>query len=344
MEIPIQNIYYMLCYSWDKLKEKDVVDVSGLNSTKLVNLFAKVLLEGVKHQLKRGLDRGYVTQHDEIRGIKGKIDFTSSIQSLSFQQAKAFCTYDELEYNVLHNQIIKTTLHLLTRTKGLDAILKDEMIGLYRLLREIETISITKHHFNQVVIHRNNRFYEFLILVCEIIYDHLLPDEEPGKMKFKDFLQDEKMMPYVFENFIRNFYKHEQTDYKVLRENIKWNAEAEQQEDLDYLPQMQTDITLRSPTRNLIIDTKFYKNTFLYNFGKPKIHSKDLYQLSSYLSNVQTQEEPGYPKWEGMLLYPTVQQSVTLSYNFHRHPLCIKTINLNQDWELIHRDLLLMIA
>ncbi|WP_078427483.1 hypothetical protein [Alkalihalobacterium alkalinitrilicum] len=65
--------------------------------------------------------------------------------------------------------------------------------------------------------------------------------------------------------------------------------------------------------------------------------------MSSYLLNVQTQEEPGYQKLEGMLLYPTVQQNVTLSYNFHGHPLSIKTINLNQDWELIHRDLLLMI-
>ena len=26
MKIPIQNIYYLLCYAWNKLDEKDIVD------------------------------------------------------------------------------------------------------------------------------------------------------------------------------------------------------------------------------------------------------------------------------------------------------------------------------
>jgi 5-methylcytosine-specific restriction enzyme subunit McrC len=44
MEIPIQNIYYLLCYAWNKLEERDIVDVKGIETTELCDLFAKVLI------------------------------------------------------------------------------------------------------------------------------------------------------------------------------------------------------------------------------------------------------------------------------------------------------------
>src|SRR5689334_4123821 len=58
--IPIQNIYYLLCYAWNRLDEKDIVDVSSLMSTQLVDLFAKVLISGTHHLVRRGFDRGYL--------------------------------------------------------------------------------------------------------------------------------------------------------------------------------------------------------------------------------------------------------------------------------------------
>ena len=60
MEIPIQNIYYLLCYAWNKLEEGNIVDVKGIETNKLYNLFAKVLINGASRLLKMGLDRGWV--------------------------------------------------------------------------------------------------------------------------------------------------------------------------------------------------------------------------------------------------------------------------------------------
>ncbi|NIQ13085.1 MAG: restriction endonuclease, partial [Candidatus Dadabacteria bacterium] len=57
MSIPIQNIYYLLCYAWNKLEEKDLVNVQEEDTTKLIDLFAKVLINGTTYLLKRGLDR-----------------------------------------------------------------------------------------------------------------------------------------------------------------------------------------------------------------------------------------------------------------------------------------------
>ena len=60
MEIPVQNIYYLLCYAWNKLEERDIVDVQGIETTELQDLFAKVLLGGTSRLIKMGLYRGYV--------------------------------------------------------------------------------------------------------------------------------------------------------------------------------------------------------------------------------------------------------------------------------------------
>ena len=64
-------------------------------------------------------------------------------------------------------------------------------------------------------------------------------------------------MAYLFQNFVFNFLRKEQVDYKAkMGEHIDWPAEAIDSErcgDLKYLPTMETDICLRSPDRTLII-------------------------------------------------------------------------------------------
>lgn len=41
-----------------------------------------------------------------------------------------------------------------------------------------------------------------------------------------------------------------------------------------------------------------------------------------------------------MLLYPTVRRELNEECTIGDHRIAFKTINLNQDWRLIHRDLL----
>jgi 5-methylcytosine-specific restriction enzyme subunit McrC len=41
MQIPIENIYYLLGYAWNKLEEKERVNVSIDDKTELLDLFAK---------------------------------------------------------------------------------------------------------------------------------------------------------------------------------------------------------------------------------------------------------------------------------------------------------------
>src|ERR1035441_6422817 len=73
-QIPIANIYYLLCYAWDALEERDALaDVGALDSTHLLGLSAGGLVTGTRRLLRRGLDRGYLAREEEIPGIRGKL-------------------------------------------------------------------------------------------------------------------------------------------------------------------------------------------------------------------------------------------------------------------------------
>ncbi|MGG0275941.1 5-methylcytosine restriction system specificity protein McrC [Bacillus rhizoplanae] len=337
MQIPIQNIYYLLCYSWDKLSQREIVNLKGLDNLNMVNLFARVLSSVSGTLIRNGLDRSYLTKNEEIRGVKGKIDFSSSLKKLSFYQTKSVCEFDELDYNVLQNKILKTTIRNLLRTVDVEEIYKDKLHKIYRLLDFVDEVPLSKELFRKVRINKNNQIYHLLMSICELIYMNLLVDEKDGKYRFKDFTQDDTEMGYLFEGFVRNFYKKEQTEFKVRREDIRWYLHSEDENALEYLPKMQTDTTLESSQRKIIIDTKYSKNTFQINRGKKTIHSSHLYQMYAYLKNIKVKDGRIL---EGIILYPTVTQEVSFNYTFDDIQVKIRTVNLNRNWQDIHIQLL----
>lgn len=342
MQIPIQNIYYLLCYAWNKLEESDIVNVNEIDSTELIDLFAKVLSNSCSRLLKQGLDRYYVEHEDVIMGIKGKFNFTATIKQNILPLSRTACIYDEFDYDVLHNQILKTTIGKLLRTKNLDSSIKDELHKVYLKLPPISEIVIRKAMFNQIRLHRNNYHYDFILKVCQIVNENLFIDESKGNYKFKDFTREEKAMARLFEAFVRNFYKIE-TDFSVSSDSITWQFESDNVEDLEMLPTMLTDITLKSKSQKIIIDTKYYKEAFQTRFDKQKIYSSNLYQLFSYLKNQEADSELTL-NCEGILLYPSIQNDFAHSFKYENHKIRIMSINLNQDWQKIRTDLLEIVA
>ncbi len=343
MEIPIQNIYYLLCYAWNKLEERDMVDVKGIETIKLCDLFAKVLIGGTSRLLKLGIDRGYVHRSEETQGIKGKVDFGLSLKKILFHYARAQCEFDELSHNVLHNQILKSTLRKLASVDELDQGLKDQLNGLYRRLYEVDDVPLSKTLFRQVQLHRNNSFYDFLLRICELVVENLLPSEEKGKSKFRDFVREERQMGILFEEFVRNFYKLEQDSYRVYREDIRWNITAGDETSRAFFPKMQTDISLEGKERKILVDTKYYREALTEYYDKEKIKSENIYQIFAYLKNLETASEINR-NCAGILLYPTVAKDLDINVTMHGHEMSFKTINLNQDWRGVHKDLLAVVG
>ncbi|HEX7860259.1 MAG TPA: 5-methylcytosine-specific restriction endonuclease system specificity protein McrC [Verrucomicrobiae bacterium] len=339
MNIPIQNIYYLLCYAWDKLTEKDVVAVEGIDSTTLADLFASVLINGTKHLLKRGFDRGYISHHEWTQRLRGRICFQEAVGRTA--TARLPCEFDELSYDVLHNRILKATMLQLMRRRVLDSKLYESLAQLCRLFSEIKDIELSGRLFGQVQLHRNNQFYDFLLKICELIHRNLLVSERAGNSKFIDFVRDRREMAILFENFVRNFYRiHFGDTFHVAAETLQWRWDPVDQVSEGLLPKMVTDISLTSRTRKIVIDCKFTPEATQRHYEAEKLRSAHLYQINAYMDNLKGDAANAC---EMMLLYPMMDAPLAANFTHKGHKIGIRTINLDQPWNLIHRDLLALI-
>lgn len=338
--IPVRNLYLMLSYAWDRLEEAEALSVGIDQRTELKDLLASVLLNGVRRCVKEGIDRGYVERQVELAGLRGKLALSDSIHTLSLLKGMTQCLVDEFTEDILANQLIKTTLWRLSRTEGIDPSLRRELNVAVKRMPAVTILNrISRSQFRALPIHGNNRLYRFLINVCEFIFDSALADRGGGSFVFKDFVQDDKKMRRLFQKFVENFLRRHQTEYQVSVDRFDWAIEGEVCSETSLLPKMETDITLRSKNQVIVIDTKFSKDVLQSRFDKKSLRSEHLYQIFSYLKNLESRGFP-FSTAQGLLLYPTVHTSVDTSFKVQGHTISIRTIDLTLPTDQLKEELL----
>ena len=336
--IPIKNLFFILCYAWGRLDEGELVSASVDEVRTPQDLLARILINGSNRVLKDGLDRGYLEFAEESSSLRGKIDFSTSISRLLFEQAKAATFVDELSHNILHNQILKTTLLSLSNSDLVDVRLRSDLARLVRKFNDVDLIRLTASVFKRVQIHQNNSFYAFLTNVCELVYLQGTPNSEQGDMKMRDFSRDEVKMRKIFQDFVFNFYKMNQKEYSVFSERLTWGAFGDE-ESLRLLPNMYTDVSLSSSARKIILDTKYYAEAFQSNWGKQSFHSSHLYQLNTYLDSAQrTSNYDG--RLDGLLLYPATNDEFTFKFKIRNHLITVAALDMRQNSSQISERML----
>ena len=165
IEIPIKNIYYMLCYSYDILEEKENINLSKEDFENIYDLFAKILINGVRNLIKRGFNKEYVDIKEETTVLRGKIEINETLKKQSHIIGKINCEYSEITSNILFNQIIKTSILKLIKYKDLNKDLRDELKKISYYFNDIDSTKLKKSDFNKLRYHRNNRFYKLIIFI-----------------------------------------------------------------------------------------------------------------------------------------------------------------------------------
>jgi 5-methylcytosine-specific restriction enzyme subunit McrC len=339
--IPIRNVYYLFLYAWRRFDEGKAIEIGATEAPDAVGLFAKVLANGVRRLLRRGIDRGYLEFVEETQSPRGRILIGETVKMITVSRGRVVARHDELDVDVAQNRVLKATLTALSQVTTLDVDLALELRTLARALRGVAEVPLTRDLFRYVHLSKNNRHYDLLIRVCALVLENLLPEEKGTGHKFADVITSWKQMPMVFEAFIRNFYDLEQQQFKVIRQHLSWDAQCLEPWHERHLPTMQTDISLQSPERTIVVDTKFYQQTLLSNWGgTEKVQSSHLYQLLTYLHH--TCSGPKHlEKPEGILIYPLVgDKDIKLDYRIGEHRVAVRTILLNQEWTNIHTHLL----
>lgn len=339
-EIPIANLYYLLCYAWRHFEESDIVrleELEGLN--KLCDLLGKVLTEGTFRLIRRGIDCGYRDFHENIQGIRGKINVDTTVKQALRAKGQVACDFEEMSPDVLHNQILRSTLKSLAQASEMNKEVKIAVRSAFERLSDITCIPLRRQHFQMITLDRNRRYYRFLLSVCKLIHEQLLVDEHSGDAEFKE-ISDMKMEK-LYEEFIIEFYRSEQNRYKVNSPSrrICWNDEGTSETFLSFIPRMEADVILESPDRRIIMDAKYYSQALSDYHGRKKIKSGNLYQLLAYLRNREA-TVPTAIKHEGFLLYPMVDEPIKVDVCLEGFLIRARSIDLTQDWQNIHSDML----
>ena len=149
-------------------------------------------------------------------------------------------------------------------------------------------------------------------------------------------------MRKVFQDFVFNFYKLNQKEYSVSSSKLTWGAVGDE-ETLKLLPNMCTDVSLSSPTRRIILDTKYYAEAFQSNWGKQSFHSSHLYQLNTYLDAAQRTSNDDR-QLDGVLLYPATNDEFTFKFKLREHSIIVAALDMRKDSSEISKRLFCLLG
>lgn len=338
--IHIKNIFYMLCYAWDMFEEKSLKDLENKFGDEkfdnIYNLMAKILTILLPNLIKRGFYKNYIIIEEDLSMLKGKIDFSKSIKTNIINQRKLICRYDTLSADILLNQIIKTTLHKLINYKDIgEENLRSELISLSRYFAHIKNININNNTFKSLKFHRNNIYYKLIINICKFVHKNLISDKSgEGNNIFIDE-NEEQTMSKLYEKFVLNFYKFHYPKLKVKVIKIKWRMD-----NLEFIPDMKTDITIYNKEKCLIIDTKFCKKILKEYKNKKMINPAHLYQIYAYMDNIKFKQNK---QIKGILLYAKGEKEIDINNKYKIYnkdfEIGIRTLDLSKNWEEIETQL-----
>jgi len=329
--IRIQNIYYMLAYAFQILKEKTYSNVATEEFKNTADMFASILITGLSIQIKRGLNREYIEEKETLSGLRGKIDVTSSIKKQTFIKQQLVCDYDEFSIDSYKNQIIKTTAELLMKS-DIPLLKKRELRSLMLYFKDVKTLDPYSINWN-LQYNLNNQTYRVLISICYLVIKGLLQTTSNGKLKVMEFL-DEQRMSKLYERFILEYYKKEHPQIKTASSQIDWALDDGIS---TMLPTMQSDITLSYDRRALIIDAKYYAQTTQLHFDVRTLHSNNLYQIFTYVKNKSVLGG----KVSGMLLYAKTDELIQPNQKFKMsgNTICVSTLDLDCDFSQVSSQL-----
>ena len=343
MQIPIRNIFYLLCYAWSVLDIAEDAEVAALEANNMENLLAHVLSLRMRALLKHGIERDYSPFDQDSKYPSGRIDFQVTTKRMLLARREVHIRTDELSFDTLANQIIKSSIKILLEFNGLSKLNRGELAGLFHRLQQVASRPLNGSDFTRVRYHRNNREYRVLLSICEMVHTLSMPDEQGSGKRFIDFVRDEKRMWKVFQEFVFNFYKKRQTFYKVNADAFPWQQSKAHHNMHLGLPRLQTDIVLSSPISNFVIDTKFYSNPFPVSHGRPQLNPEHINQVFAYVQNLEWKKG-----WQssltGVLLYAGVGDGFCLKWTLFGRPLIVAAVDLSKQWFEIEKQLLTLVG
>ena len=333
--IPVRNIYHMLAYAFRAFDKAGFQSLGEEEFEGACDLCAAVLARGVEHQVKRGLGRTYSERTESLSTLRGRIEVSESMKSGSIMRRQLVCSYDEFVTDTMPNRIVKATMTFLVACPEVGSARKYSLRRLLPYLAAVADIDL-RHVDWKIRLGRNDQTYKLLLFICHLVCDGLLMTEN-GQKSIPGYF-DDQMACKLYERFILEYYRKEHPEISANAEQVPW---AGTDADTGLLPIMQTDITLRKGEQVLIIDAKYYTSMTQESYGAHTLHSGNLYQIFTYVKNMQATLGEGSPRVKGMLMYARTDERLLPDGDYHMsgNEISIRSLDLSCEFEVIRAQL-----
>lgn len=323
----------MLSYAYHTLQQQDAVLIESEPFEHIYDLYAAILGKGISNQIRKGFIKEYKEQTEELSVLRGKIDITNTIHQCTIQKRSCMCVYDEYSENSYMNQILKSVIYQLIKKEEVKKENKTILKKVLYHFSNIDTIELTAINWSSLRYHKNNATYQMLMHICYLCIQQMLLTTKEGDKKVPFFL-DEQQMHRLYEKFILEYYKKWFPEYQPSSKKIAWAVEGKK----DFLPTMQSDITLTDGEQYLIIDAKYYTKLFQERYQNQTIHSNNMYQIFTYVKN---QDKYQIGNVSGLLLYARIEDEmeIEMDYNIGGNRIGAMTLDLGVDFNEIRKQL-----
>ncbi|WP_151087406.1 5-methylcytosine restriction system specificity protein McrC [Hymenobacter baengnokdamensis] len=341
--IRVENLYYLLSYAWGLLPV-EAPESRGTETPPetLLELLAVLLRDRLEQLVKRGLDQDYRTEETLTAMPRGKLLLGRSMRELTLPRARLWCETDHRTVDTTLNRLVKAAAQRLAEEEAVSMAIREELRWHLRSFRGVQEVPLLAPKLGTVRVYRHTARYGMAVHISQLVRHLALPTQEAGTVLVPDVWRDERKMAQLFEQFVRNFYDfHLRGKAKVWAKAFRWNLVAEDDQAKKHLPRMKTDVVIEylDKKRIALLECKFYPQALAAeHYGSRRVRSSHLYQLFAYQQHLKGQF-PGR-ELRSVLLYPVGDESLLLRYQLEGEPVRVYTLNLNQAWQDIHKDML----
>lgn len=326
----------MLAYAFRVLSESGYVKISTEKFDNTTSLLSAILDKGVTQLIKQGIRNDYVSTVENTISPIGKINIADSIKANHTLTHKLVCEHEKFLSDIILNQIIKATIAIAIRSSTVDINIQKRLRRNLLYFNGVSNINSRDIKWEQIRYDRNSASYKMLVNICYLLITGLLQcEDETGEFRVANIIDDQKMHR-LYERFILEYYKRHYPMLHVSAARILWDSNDT---DLVFLPTMKSDVTIRYNNKTMVIDAKYYGKTMQTGqFDKKTIHSNNIYQIFTYVSNMDTEDNGDV---SGSLLYAKTDEEITpdAEFTLKGKNFRVTTLDLGCEFEVISGQL-----
>jgi 5-methylcytosine-specific restriction enzyme subunit McrC len=343
--IPVRNLWLLMLYAAQSELAGRGLGGAESPDAHLPDLLAELLTHEVNLRMRRDLSVGYRSRQDDLRRLRGRVDQLETERRQLLSRGLVACTFSELTRDTVRNRYVKAALLVLARSarseramecRAAAAMMERSGVVGPRPGRALIAADRTARHDAQDAT---------MVALAKLALLWEIPSEELSDRPIYLPSREEHWVRRLFERAVFGFYQHA-LKVPVDAPKLDWQIREASAGALALMPEMRTDIRLRFPDRQLIIDTKFTEITTgrsdeASRYGKETFKSGYIYQLLAYLRAMAALG--GSERVDGMLLHPAVGTSVNEWVRFDGHSVRFATVDLTGTaWSI--RERLLQVA